>query len=232
MEVTKLFSDGIDILKKNPVIAAPLVVVGIIVGALTLALLGGAMAGAGMMAFGGFKPSLGMMGALLGGVLVVGIISMVLNLLAMGMTYVMADDAIKGKADLNAGIQRTLGNIANLVVVSILVGVIVIVGMFLLVLPGIVAAYLLMFAIPMVMLDNKNPVDALKESFGLVKSHVGDTIVFAVLAIVVIAVGGIVGGIFKIVPVLGSVIVSPIISGTVSAYVSVVLILLYRELKK
>ncbi len=232
MEVTELFSKGVDVFKKNPVIAGPLIVVGIVMGAVTLALLGGAMVGGGMMGLGMMKPSMGTIGAFVGGVLVVGIIGGILNLLAMGMTYVMSNDAIDGKADLGGGIQKTTGNIVNLLVASILVGVIVFIGMILLVVPGLLALYLLMFAIPMVMLDNRSPADALKGSFDLVKSHVGETIIFAVVAIVVYAVAGIIAGIFRFIPVLGSVIISPIISGAAGAYISVVLILLYRELKK
>ncbi len=232
MEVTQLFSKGIDVLKKNPIVAVPLAMVGIIVGILTLVLVGGAVATAGMMGLGMLKPSMGTIGALVGGALLVMIISGLLNLLAMSTTFIMADDALKGSTNLNAGIQRTLGNIVNLVVAGILVGVIVFVGMLLLVIPGLVAAYLLMFTIPLVVLDNRGAVQALKESFDLVKSNVGDTIVFAVIAIVIIAVAGIIGGIFAFLPLLGTVIISPVISGIASAYIGTVLVLFYRELKK
>ncbi len=230
MDVTGLFSRGVDILKKNPVVAIPLVVVGIVMGVITTALLGGVTAGVGMMGPGAF--SLGAIGALLGAAFLVGLIGWFLDLVGMGMTFVMVDDATKGKADLNSGLQRTMGNITNLVVASILAVVIVAIGTLLLFIPGLVAAYLLMFTIPLVMLGNRGPTQALKESFDLVKSHVGDTIVFAVIAVVILVVAGIIGGIFGVIPVLGSVIIAPIISGTAMAYISIVLVLLYTELKK
>jgi len=62
------------------------------------------------------------------------------------MTYVMADSAIDGKADLNDGLQKTTGNIVNLLIASIIVGVIVLIGMVLLVIPGLLALYFLMFS--------------------------------------------------------------------------------------
>jgi hypothetical protein len=232
MEVTDLFSNGMDVLKKNVVVAVPLIVVGVVVGVLTLVLVGSMMAGAGMMGMGTMSPGALTLGAMAGAAFLVGIISGLLNLIAMGMTIVMADDAIAGKADLNAGLQKTLGNIVNLVITAILVGVIVAIGMMLLLLPGIIAAYLLMFSLVLVMLENKGPVAALQESFELVKTHVSETIVFAVIAIVVMVIAGIIGGILGVIPVVGTVILSPVISGTATAYISIVLVLLYKELKK
>ncbi len=53
MDVVKLFKRGFDIFKVNYVVAAPILVINLVVLALMIALMGGAMVGAGgMMAFG------------------------------------------------------------------------------------------------------------------------------------------------------------------------------------
>jgi uncharacterized membrane protein len=231
MEVTELFSEGADVLKRNVIIAGPLVTVGIITGLLTMVFIGGMAAGTGMMGTG-MMTSAFSLGAMMGGAFLLLIINGLLNLIAMGMTYVMASEAIGGKADLNSGIEKTLGNIVNLFIASILLGIIVFIGMLLLFLPGLIAAYLLMFSLVLVMLDNRPPVDALKESFELVKSNISETIVFAVIAVVVMFVAGIVGSILGVIPLLGSLILTPIVTGTAMAYISTVLVLLYRGLQK
>ncbi len=224
MEVTELFSEGLEIFKKNWIIAVPLVVVEIIVGILALAIMGSMVAGSGMMGTSGFQPNLAAFGAFMGAAFLFMIIAGVLRLIAYGMTYVMADDAVAGTADLNSGLQKTLGNIVNLLITSIILGVIVFIGMIFLVLPGLIAAYLLMFSIILVMLENKGPVDALQGSFELVKANLNDTIIFAVIAIVILIIAGIIGGILGL--------LSPIITGTAAAYILVVQLLLYKELTK
>ncbi len=206
MEVTELFTKAFEIFKKNWIIAIPLVAANIIGSIIALVLIGSMAAGMGMMAVGGMTPGIGSIGTFFLLAFVVGILGMIINLLASGMTYVMADDALKGKADLNSGLQKTMANITNLLVASILVGVIIFVGMLLLALPGIAAAYLLMFTLVLVVLDKKAPVDAMQGSFNLVKANIGDTLVFAVIALVLMFVA--------------------------SAYVSIVLVMLYKELAK
>jgi hypothetical protein len=224
MVVTELFSKGFDIFKKNWIIAVPLVVVEIIMGILALAIMGSMVASSGMIGMSGFEPNLAAIGAFMGAAFLFGIIAGILRLIAYGMTYVMADDAIAGTADLNSGLQKTLGSIVNLLITSILIGVIVFIGMIFLVLPGMIAAYLLMFSLILVMLENKGPVEALQGSFELVKANLNDTIVFAVIAIVIMIITGIIGGI------LGP--LSPIISGAATAYILMVQLLLYKELTK
>ncbi len=224
MEVTEMFSGGLDVFKKNWIIAVPLVVVEIIGGILALAVMGSMVASSGMMGMSGFEPNLAAIGAFMGAAFLIGIIIGILRLIAYGMTYVMAADAISGVADLNSGLQKTLGSIVNLLITSILIGVIVFIGMIFLILPGLIAAYLLMFSIILVMLENKGPVEALQGSFELVKANLNDTIVFAVIAIVILIITGIIGGI------LGP--LSPIISGVATAYILTVQLLLYKELTK
>lgn len=224
MEVTDLFSKGVDIFKNNPIIAGPLVGVGVISAVLSLLLVGGMSGGMGMM------PGAFSLGAMAGSLALVGIISWLLNILAMGATYVMAAEAMVGTTDINSGINKTLGNVVNLLIAGILMGVIVFIGTILLVLPGLIAAYLLMFTLVLVMVGNRDPVGALKESYEMVRANISDTIVFAIIAIVVLIAASIIGGILGVVPIIGPLVISPVISGAAMAYVIVVQVLLYQEL--
>jgi len=230
MEVTELFTDGKKILEKNIIIATPLVAVGIITSILGLVMMGTIGAGPDMMGAGGRIPNAFSLGAVIGTSLFLVIMNGILNIIAIGATYVMASEAIAGRPDLNSSLARALERFGNLLVTSILMGMIVFLGTLLLFLPGLVAAYLLMFALLMVMLDGCGPLDALKGSFELVKSHIGETLVFVALALAVIFAAGLLGSLLGKIPVLGWVILQPLVSGMAMAYLNTVLVLLYREL--
>ncbi len=232
MQVTEQFSKGLDILKGNMILAVPLVAAGIIGSLLSHFVIGSMNQGYGMMGMGGFDPGMFNLGTFLGAALIVWAGLWVINAFASGMTYIMADTAGAGEMDLNQAFQKVLGNIVNLLVVSFLVGLLVIIGIFLLILPGLAAAFLLMFAIPLVVLENKSPIEALQNSVSIVLANLGETIVFAIVAIVVLIITSIIGGIFSFIPFLGSLLISPLINGAAWAYVSVVLILIYKELQK
>ena len=232
MEVTELYSEGLEIFKKNPIITAPLIAVEILMGVVALTLMDSMVASTGLMGMGGFEPNLAAFEAFMGAAFLFGIIFWVLKLIAYAMTYVMADDATSGRADLTSGLQKTLGNIANLLITSILLGILVFIGMMFLVLPGLIAAYFLMFSIVLVMLENKGPVEALQGSFELVKANLKDTLVFAVVAIVILIIAGIISGILGVIPVIGLLIIAPLISGATMAYLNLVLVLLYRDITK
>jgi hypothetical protein len=224
MEVTGLFSQGFDILKKNVVIAVPFVVVGIITSLIALVIMGSMVASMGLMSMEGFTFNPAALGAMIGAGLLLMLVNWLLNTVAAGTTYVMAAEAIGGKPDLGSGFQKTLGNIVNLLITSVMFGVIVFTGMILLVIPGLIAAYLLMFSLVIVMLEDKGPIAALQGSFNVVKSNIAETIIFAVIAIVIVIVIGIIAGI------LGP--LSPIINGVGMAYISIVFVLVYKELTK
>lgn len=229
MEVTNLFSKGLDIFKKNPMIAVPLIAVGILVALLNHVVIGGVVGDMGMM---GPNVNMASLGALMGAAFLIGLIGMFLQLIAMGVTYVMADGSISGTGDLGGALQKALENIVDLIVASVLIGVAVFVGMMLLVLPGLAAAYLLMFAIPIVVLEKVNPLDAMKKSYTLVIANISETIVFIVIAFVLVIISGVIGAIFGFIPVLGPIILRPLITGVVMGYISLVLVILYHELIK
>jgi hypothetical protein len=235
MEVSSLFSEGFDIFKKNVVIAVPFIAAGVVVSVITIALMGSVIAGMGMMGGGMFGAeeftfSPAALGAFLGAGLLLMIISWLFNTFASGMTYTMASEARGGEADLNSALQKTLENALNLLITSVLIGVITLILLITIIGP-IIAGFFMVFSLVIVMLESKGPVAAISGSINLVKSHIVETLIYAVIAIVIYVVAGIVGGILGIIPVLGW-IVSSVVSGAVLAYLSIVLVLLYLEMKK
>ncbi len=224
MEVTEHYQNGVEVFKNNPIVAVPIIGAGVLSAVIALIFIGSAAAGVSMMAMSGGTPGIGSVGAIMGTVFVVAILSGIINLVAYGMTVVMADAAMAAKADLNDGLQKTIENIVDLLIAAVLVGAIVMIGMILLVIPGLIAMYLLMFTLPFVMLENKSPVSALQESFELVKANVSSTLVFAVIAFVVMMIAGIIGNL------LGP--LSFIVSGVAMAYISIVLVMLFKDLRK
>ncbi len=72
------------------------------------------------------------------------------------------------------------------------------------IIPGIIVAFLTLFAIYFVVDKDTNAVDSIKGSFNLVKNNVGNTIVLILLSIVVMIAGflALCVGIFVAIPVL------------------------------
>jgi uncharacterized membrane protein len=74
-------------------------------------------------------------------------------------------------------------------IASIIVAAITSVGYFFCIIPGVIAQFLLMFT-PFFVIDKKRaPMDAVKDSFNLVKTHIGGLIGFILLAWVIGVVG-------------------------------------------
>jgi|GEM_PF-1993183 len=231
MDVVSLFKKALDIFKVNYIIAVPNLVVNLILTLLMAALVGGAIAGIGGMAFGR-TPSMGALGALLGLFGLLMIAGLVLSLVATGAAIGMAKEAIEtGKTTLETGINVAKSRLVDLLLVSIIAGVLVLIGLMLLVIPGLVIGFFLMLAFPAVIIDSLSATDALKKSFELVKSNIGDAIILVVGIIVAAFVVGIVAVIIGIIPLLRQ-LIGIALNAAIAGYFAIVLTLFYNEVKK
>ena len=178
------------------------------------ALMGGAVGGSHGAAAGGIA-------GLVLGVLVFAVVMGTLGLLSSGMVIVMARSALGGQepalGDALAAVARRLGAI---VVAASLVGLIVMIG-FLLVIPGLVAAVFLMFALPAVLLDGLGAVDGMRRSAALVRAHPGPVVAFLVGFLLVFVGMGIASWIFSFIPFLGG-LASFVLQGAAMSYLTVV----------
>ncbi len=96
--------------------------------------------------------------------------------------------------------------IGPVVITSLISGAIVFVGTLLCFLPGIVASFLLSYALYFVIDKDMAPVDALKASVDLVVKNLGTALVWAIVSFVIIAIGAILCGVGLIVAIPISII--------------------------
>ncbi len=231
MDIVVTLKESIEVAKKNPLIFVPTVAAGLVMAVLTMALIGGAMTTAGMAGgMGSPAGAMGAVGAALGLAALLGIVGMIAGLVAHGMAVAMAQEALAtGTSTLNAGLQIAISRLAQLVVAAVLVGLAVAIGTMLLVIPGIIAGILFMFTFVIVIADNISAVDAMKKSFELVKSNIGDLVIFIIAAIGIGIVVSIVNMILNKVPVLGH-LASSILTGILWGYMTIVIVKVYTGL--
>ncbi|CAA0132069.1 putative protein [Mycolicibacterium vanbaalenii] len=106
-----------------------------------------------------------------------------------------------GVIDIANGQQVAIGsffrprNIGNVVIATLIVGVITTVGFFLCVIPGVIASIMLMFTVIGVLDRNLAPLDAVKASFDTSKSNFGSVLLAWLVMLLVVVVGAILCGV-------------------------------------
>jgi hypothetical protein len=219
------FRAGLDVLKQYPVMVLPPLVVQVIVAVLTALFVGSAVTA---VVIGG---GAGLVGAFFGGfffVLLVG----VLSLIASAVTVVMARDALGAREpSIGDALAVVLGRLVDVLVASVVVMVVVGIGMLLLVLPGVVAAFFLIFTLPAVLLDSRSGLDAIKRSVTLVKDNLVEVVLFVIGCLLVGVAFAIVSAVLGRIPLLGH-LVTGVAAGIAIAYVSIVAVRVYQTLPR
>jgi hypothetical protein len=217
-----------------PVLVVPPLLVGILGFALLFFIGGGATVMGALMGGvvgGGEGAAAGGIAGLVLGVLLFGTVMGVLWLLSSGMVVVMARDALGGRepvlGDAFAAVAARLGAI---VVASSLVMAIVAVAFLLLVIPGIVAAVLLMFTLPAILLDGLGALGGMRRSITIVRGHVGPVVGLVVGSLLVLVGVAIVSWIVGLVPLLGG-LASFVLHGAAVSYLTVVGVHVYQMLR-
>ena len=234
MNVSRTLGTSYHVAKENPMIIAPMLVASVFGVVLSLIVVGSAVP---TIAGLGRDPSMittdqamaGVRAAARGGFLV-GIISGIVGLLAHGMTVAMANMALNGEAPtLSSGWARFMTRLVPVVVASILMGLIIGLGTMLLVLPGIVAAFLLVFTIVAVVVDDLTAGQALSRSVTTVTRNFGATFVFFLVVLGLGIIAGIVSAIVGAIPLLGA-ILTMIVSAAFTGFLTIFTLATYREL--
>jgi hypothetical protein len=227
MDIVAILKEGFEVSKKNLVIFMPTVAVAIIMFVLLLVFLGGSVA---TIALRGGDPSAAAVGGMLGGMFIVAVAGMVLGFIAYAMTVAMADEAIsKGSTSFDTGMEKAKASLVNVLIASILVGIVVGIGFMLLIIPGLVAIFFLIFTLPAIVLDNLGAVDGMKKSYEIVKANVGDIIVLIVVIFGLGVLLSIISWVLRFIPLLGQ-LVSMLLSGAFGGYLTVVIVRVYRQL--
>jgi hypothetical protein len=227
------FRLGFDLLKRYPIMVAPPLIAMVVVLALMFVLGGGvfAMFMAGGLTAGG--P--GVAGAMVGGILM-GLVflalTMLINLVSHAVVVVMARDALAGREpSMGDAFNAVTGRLSDVVVASVLFAVIVGALSLLLVIPGLIAGFFLMFTLPALLLDRFGAIDALKRSASLVKDNLGPCLGLVIGAIVAAVIMAIVSAILGRVPLIGQ-LASALLAGAFVAYLTVVGVRVYQTLPR
>ncbi len=227
MDVVGIYTRAVEIFRTNYIIALPFVAVNVFV-ALLFALLAGGMMMAGEQPLQG-NPGLVRMGTIVGAAAFVTLLSWVLNILAQGMAVGMCRAALRNGANLEDGIEVLGKKFGALVAASLLVSLIVASGLVLLILPGLVAGFLLMFTVVALVLEDLGAVEAMRRSYAVVRSNLGSAFVYAVLMVALWFIAGMVNALLAKVPVVGYTLLSPLLDGVVSAVITIAGVLFFTE---
>jgi uncharacterized membrane protein len=143
----------------------------------------------------------------IGGILVslVFVIAMVVIVAAFQSAYVSGLLEIADGRPVEIGTFFRPRNLGSVLVAGLLVGIVVAIGYALCFIPGLIAAFLLIFTFVALLDRNLAPIDAMKASFEIVKNNVGSVLLMYLCVIAIIFVGELACGIGVIVaaPVAG-----------------------------
>lgn len=156
-----------------------------------------------------------------------GLISMTVTLFAHGATLAMAREAIKtGKTSLKTAVFAARVLLAPMLVDSFIVSLAVGIGSMLFLLPGLAAAYFLMFALPVLVMEEKGALGAIAGSVRLVRGHWRESLVLFVAAVVGALVLGMVNMFLRLIPVAGQ-LLSVALTGAFMGVLSLVIMETY-----
>lgn len=233
MSIVNLLKTSLARLKENPVILVPILAISVVLAILSLLLIGSMVPQMGPFQSDttiSAEEAVGFAGMAMGRFITLMVIGSIVGLLGHGMTVLMAHDALTGNAvSLKGAWNRTSGRIVALVLASLLVGIIVSLGFVLLVIPGIVLAFFLMFTFVALMLNESNPLQAVGRSFQVVKQHFASVFVFFLVLIALGVLVSILNMVIGLIPVLGS-ILAVILGSVYATFVSVFVVAVFNAL--
>src|SRR6266704_3513358 len=142
-------------------------------------------------------------------------VSVLFSAIAQGSSIKLASEQIeKGHADLGASVRFAFSKLLWIWALSIVVGVIVILGLIALIVPGIILAIMFSLAFPVLLIENKGVLESMGRSRELVSHRWLKTFAtFLVLGIVIIVASAIISAISGPLGVAG-----PVVSGLLSAF--------------
>ena len=224
---------GIDVLKRYPVIVTPPLIAMCVVLAVGVLLFGSAMSLFAAGGLAGHGPRT--VGAILGSAilaLVFFAVAMLINLISSAVVVVMARDALAARGpSLGTAYGMVLDRLGDVVGASFLCAVIIGIASFFLIIPGLIAAFFLMFALPAVLLDGARPIESLRRSATLVRDNIGRALGLVIGAIVASVVTWLASIVLHVIPVVGH-LASMLLAGVFVAYLTVVAVRIFLALPR
>jgi hypothetical protein len=165
-------------------------------------------------------------------VVIAGLVSMLLGLYAHGITLAMAREALEtGSTSLGTAAFIASRLSGTFLFAAVIVGALVGAGSMIFLLPGLLAAFFLMFTFPSIVVDSVGAVEAVKRSISVTRTNLKES---AMLFSLTMALGlgfGIANIIVSTIPVLGQ-LVGVALSGAFGGFISVMIIRAYKTLKR
>jgi len=149
-----------------------------------------------------------------------GLVSAVISAIITGTVIKCASDIIeKGRGSLQEGFRFAMSKLVSLLGASVITGILIIVGLFLFVAPGIIFMVMFSLVVPTVIIEQKGVFESLARSRGLVSHRWGKTFVlFLILGLIILVVSWI---LTVITAPLG--VVSSIVDSAIAAFVTPIL---------
>lgn len=208
MDIGKVFSSSASVLKRNIVLAVPPIVASAIGLSLALSLAQGDSSSEALA---------GLAGA-------------VLNFMAHGVSLAMAKEAIeKGTTSLSTGAQAAVRYFFPFLTASVIISLLIGLGSVLLI-PGLIAAFLLFFTFPSIVVEGTGPFSAMKMSVSVIKSDLKNA---AVIFIIITTTGfflRLVSISLNRIPNVGY-LMGVVLSGAFGGFVSTMLVMAYMEMR-
>jgi hypothetical protein len=170
----------------------------------------------------------GFIGALFLLIAVISIVTVIFAPIAQGSAIKLASEQIeKGNANIGASVRFAVSKLLWIWALSIVVGIIVVLGFIALIVPGIILSIMFCLAFPVLLIENKGVLESMGRSRVLVSHRWLKTFaIFLVLGIVIIIASAIVSAISGPLGVVG-----PVVSGLLGAFyqplIPILLIVLY-----
>jgi hypothetical protein len=157
----------------------------------------------------------GFLGALITLVFSIFIVTIVFFPIAQGSATKLASERIeRGHADLGASVRFATSRLIRIWAVSILVGIILVLGFIALIVPGIIPAIMYSLAFPVLIIENKGVLDSMRRSRQLVGHRwlktFGAYLVLGIIFIIAWAIAGAIAAPFGT--------ASPVVNGLLSAF--------------
>jgi hypothetical protein len=170
----------------------------------------------------------GFLGALVALVASIFIVTIVFFPMAQGSAIKMASEQIeKGKADLGTSIRFAVSKLVWIWALSIVVGIIVILGFIALIIPGIILAIMFSLAFPVLLIENKGVLNSMGRARELVGQRWLKTFATFIVIVIIVAIAsaivGAISGLFGI----ASPVVNGILSGLYQPLFPILLVVYY-----
>lgn len=174
---------------------------------------------------------LGIIGALLAAVvLIIGVYLM------QGAIVTAVDDLQDGRADLSIGetVRAAQPHLLALIVAGIIVGVLVTIGLFILLIPGLILATLWFVTAPSIVIEKLGAIDGMQRSWSLVKGQFWQTLGLAVLTFLLVIVAVVVATIIlSFLPdFLASLIANIVVNSVIGPFWAIVSALAFFRLRE